>query len=821
MNSRLFIALPLILMSIALLGCGGVSVSSNNHEAVTGVAQKGGFLKDSQVSFARFSNSGASSTQRLDSFVADNKGNFEANLTWNDWTKISVTGIFYNEFSGEDSTRALTLNSITNLNDAQAGVNVNLFTHLVAARTEYLVNHGGDLAVSNRQASSEIKTLLGLTNSNIGKLDLTTNTRSDNAILLLFSSAFLSSNDQNMFATSLGNLTLDFSDNGALDGVFAADFQSIANYSGKKNVLTPIYNNLIKRGYPSPPSQSTLNELPTWINKNPVVKIEGSELGKTITYGEKITLQGIASDSDGDIASYLWTENNVTKGTDLLVELSDLSLGEHFIQFTATDNKGASSHALIKVTVNATNNKAPIVNAGNDQTIRFGESVTLNGTASDSDGSIVSWKWIKNGISRKSGSGSTILSLAINNLSLGAHQFTLAVTDNMGVTSTDTVLVTVIPVNSQNNQAPVVNAGSDRNIKFGEITTLSGSAYDPDGSIDSWKWKNGNNILISGRGSTLSSYTLRNLSIGTHVFTLEVTDNKNAMAHDTVIITVRTESANQPPIANAGSDKTINVGESVTLRGSGHDSDGSITSWRWMQGGHLLKSGTGSTVASYTISNLAIGKHTFTLEVTDNKNAVARDTVIITVSDGVANLPPTANAGSDKIMVELQALELTGHGSDTDGSIASYQWKEGATTLSSNQTLDLKVLSPGTHHLTLVVTDDDGATGSDELVISVKQLSVNLTNQSICRTKYGYNIQITYNLSGNKTGSGNTKVYLYSNPGCTGAQPTPYGDGPATYSIESVAASGASGRMKITSQGRTSIRSIVIDASTGKVTAIH
>ncbi len=906
--SRIFVFLLLV---ITFSGCGGSS--KNQQTGITGIAQKGDFLKDSQISFARFSNTGASSTERLDGLILSNRGEYAVNLAWSDWTKITVTGIFYNEFLGKDSTSALSLNNISYIHNSLGETNVNLFTHLVAARIEYLVNHGSSVNIANQQALSEIKLLLGLTTNNLNTLDLTKNSHPDNAILLLFSSGFLATNTQQKFATSLDNLTTDFADNGLFDGVSASVFQEIANYSGKRNVFPPIYNNLIAKGYANPPNKSTLDELPNWVNKNPIVNIEGAESGKTILVGETVTLQGTATDPDGQISTYTWLEGTKVKGTDNEVKLNNLSVGEHFIELKVTDNKGASNSALIKITVNSSSNKSPNVRAGSDKTISLGESVTLNGSASDSDGSIASWAWKKGGITRKSGTGSTISPLTINNLPIGEHIFILSVTDNDKAIATDSVKVTV---NAGGNKAPSVHAGSDKSIRLGASVTLNGSASDEDGSIASWAWKKGGIIQKRGTGSTIAPLTVNNLPIGTHQFTLVVTDNDGAMSSDHVIITV-TSASNIAPIANAGFDKTIHVGESVTLNGSASDKDGSIASWAWNKGGIIQKRGTGSTIApltvnnlpigthqftlvvtdndgamssdhviitvtsasniapiasagsnqtitlgdsttltgsgrdpdgsiaswswkkgttvlsngtgstisSYSLSNLSIGSHEYTLEVVDNDGASATDTVVITVVSGSGNIPPTANAGSDKTIVELQSFQLKGQGTDTDGSIASYSWKEGSVNLSSNHTLDLKALSPGTHTLTLTVTDNGGATGSDNVTINVKALKVDLSNQAICRSKYGFNIQVIYSLSGNKTGSGNSELNLWSEPGCTGTRSDPTGIGfsryaPATYVITSVSATGTSGRMAITSQGRSSTRSITIN-SDGRVTTIN
>ena len=85
----------------------------------------------------------------------------------------------------------------------------------------------------------------------------------------------------------------------------------------------------------------------------------------------------------------------------------------------------------------------------------------------------------------------------------------------------------------------------------------------------------------------------------------------------------------------------------------------------------------------------------------------------------VENQPPTADAGTDKTITFGTNDSITGSGADSDGSIASYQWKENGSTLNSSATVSLNGLSVGTHTLTLTVTDNDGATGSDNVVVTV------------------------------------------------------------------------------------------------------
>jgi len=103
-------------------------------------------------------------------------------------------------------------------------------------------------------------------------------------------------------------------------------------------------------------------------------------------------------------------------------------------------------------------NKPPIANAGRDTTIVLPvDSVMLDGSAStDPDGTITSYKWIKiagpvsSNISKPDSSKTSVKTLVA-----GVYKFELTVTDNGGLFSKDTVMITVNalppPVTSSDN----------------------------------------------------------------------------------------------------------------------------------------------------------------------------------------------------------------------------------------------------------------------------------------------------------------------------------------------------------------------------------
>ncbi len=92
-----------------------------------------------------------------------------------------------------------------------------------------------------------------------------------------------------------------------------------------------------------------------------------------------------------------------------------------------------------------------------------------------------------------------------------------------------------------------------------------------------------------------------------------------------------------------------------------------------------------------------------------------------------ANIPPIANAGSDQTVAVGDTVTLDGSASlDADGSIVSYAWEQtgGPTvTLDNPQSAITHFVVPEVTSTTdftfrLIVTDDDGAADSDEVVIT-------------------------------------------------------------------------------------------------------
>ena len=217
-------------------------------------------------------------------------------------------------------------------------------------------------------------------------------------------------------------------------------------------------------------------------------------------------------------------------------------------------------------------------NAGSDESICLGESVTLTA----SGGSSYSWS-----------NGATTKSITVNPNTTTTYTVTVS---EGGNSDSDDVIITVNSVTA--------GAGSNKTITEGDSITLTAAGG------DSYIWSTGEttqNIVVSP--TTTTTYT--------------VTAKKGSCEDtDTVTITVN-EATSSTVTANAGSDESICLGESVTLTASGG------TSYKWS---------TGQTAKSITVSPSS----TQTYTVTVSEGSVSdTDDVIVTVNDVTADAGST------------------------------------------------------------------------------------------------------------------------------------------------------------------------------------
>ncbi len=209
-----------------------------------------------------------------------------------------------------------------------------------------------------------------------------------------------------------------------------------------------------------------------------------------------------------------------------------------------------------------------------------GETATLNGgDSTDVDGDPLSFEWT---LIRVPDGSTAALSdpFAVNptiNIDLpGAYEVQLVVNDGNVDSAPDSVTI------ATGNNPPVANAGEDQLAAVGDTIILDGGAssdVDSDELTFSWALTSvpsGSTALLTGATFVNPTFTID--LPGSYVAQLIVSDGLVDSAPDTVTIS----TTNTAPIADAGPDQSLLVGDTVLLDGSrSFDDDGDELSYFW------------------------------------------------------------------------------------------------------------------------------------------------------------------------------------------------------------------------------------------------
>lgn len=182
---------------------------------------------------------------------------------------------------------------------------------------------------------------------------------------------------------------------------------------------------------------------------------------------------------------------------------------------------------------------------------------------------------------------------------------------------------------------------------------------------------------------------------------------------------------NLPPVADAGTDQNVEVGDTAILDGTGsYDPDDGPLTYRWEQTSGPSVSLSGRTTSQPSFFVAEAGEYTFQLSVDDG-----RDWDLSAVRVTASPLPPvTAHAGSDLTVYSSESVQLFGTGSnDPSGRSIAYLWVQIAgpeVPLLDSTGLAPTFIAPGVSTPTdlifeLTVTASDGRYGMDTVTVTV------------------------------------------------------------------------------------------------------
>ena len=478
----------------------------------------------------------------------------------------------------------------------------------------------------------------------------------------------------------------------------------------------------------------------TWVNDTtmtldtpPVSNASGPYTG---IEGQAIIFNASASydpDPGDNIVSFEWDFNNdgATDATGMEVSWTwnDDYAGQ--VNLTVTDSHGESSTDTTSVNVL---NAPPEVEAGNDQTVNEGDTVSFIGDFTDpgtGDTHTIEWNF-GDGTPGSTGTLEPTHVYADN----GTYTVTLTVTDDNAASTLDILNVTV------ENVAPIVDAGEDQIANEGDIVSFAGSFTDP-GTADTHliEWDFGDGTQISS-GTLTPTHTYADN--GTYVVNLTVTDDDGASTSDTLIVTVN----NVAPVLDECADQTVQWGYTMTFSRSFTDpgDDYWTAEIDWGDGSQeegILSSKIITATHVYSIP----GEYICNLTVRDDDGGVGSGDMQITVTTRATELEYIGDLSaqySDYINLKVQLNDPGNNNPLPDRSISFILGTQTATATTGSDgiaTTSFKLDQPaGSYDIKAEFAGDDSySPDSDTKVmqISKEDTEITYTGDTILPTTAG------------------------------------------------------------------------------------
>ena len=416
-----------------------------------------------------------------------------------------------------------------------------------------------------------------------------------------------------------------------------------------------------------------------------------------------------SSTDDGEVTAWSWDfDDNSGSSLERHPRYAYAVEGSYDVTLTVTDDNFATGTVTQPVTVTPPPPNSPPT-AG--FTINCtGLTCTFTEQSSDSDGSVTAWSWTFG-----DGTSATTRNPSRTYPATGTYTVTLVATDNGGATGTSARALTV----SGPTFVLSVTSRSDATTQYMVLT---------------WGGASGAMVDVYRNGGLLKTtendgkYTNTRTFVGAATYTYKLCQaGTTVCSNDASVVFGGGGTQNKPPVANFSSSCN---GRDCGFTDMSTDSDGSVTAWSWAFG-----DGTTSTLRNPSHAYAAAGSYEASLLATDDDGATATSKKTVVVAPAGLNSPPTAGFTSSCTGL---TCTFTDQSSDSDGSVAAWSWSFGDGTSATTRNPSRTYPATGTYTVTLVATDNGGATGTNAkaLTVSGPTFVLSVTSRSDATTQY-------------------------------------------------------------------------------------
>lgn len=288
--------------------------------------------------------------------------------------------------------------------------------------------------------------------------------------------------------------------------------------------------------------------------------------------GGTVRFDGSASWWDSDMLNYTWTITNgpeVVNRYTAVTDFTTVAEGNCTAFLTVLGMYDESDNASVTVTVSPdAEDNPPVADAGRYWVVPTNSTVTLDGRGSFDDWGITEYVWtFDDGVTH-------MLVGPVCDYTFedeGTYDICLEVTDTNGNHGSSWTWVMTYAVDNP----PIAEAGPNQTVLEGTEVTLNGSASTDDSEIREYEWTFFNGTDHVWLVGPVVSYVFD--QAGTFAVVLTVVDDMGNSATDLATVTV----TRPPPVADAGADMVIEVGEGCRFNGTGSSAAGSEPSFVW------------------------------------------------------------------------------------------------------------------------------------------------------------------------------------------------------------------------------------------------
>ncbi len=416
-----------------------------------------------------------------------------------------------------------------------------------------------------------------------------------------------------------------------------------------------------------------------------------------------------------DGAPYVGYDNQTWSSGALIVDIDGLLKGTYNFTLVIQDESDFTNSDTVIVTVY--DGTFPATTSPEDITYSEG-NVGNNITWVVTDAYARNYTIYQNGtpvqghIDRTWSNGDLILD--IDGLARGVYNFTLVLQDESGLTTIDTVILTVL------DTTPPAFSTTPQNMTFAEGDSVPDLQWIvSDVHPGNYSISVNTSVVQTGMWVDLITYSIVNLPEGSYTIVLTVLDESGNQNVSVVYVTVLDTTA---PVIDNPSDVQFELGttgNTVVWTGT----DNHPENYSIYVDDILVESGTWSSTVEFTV-DMQLGVYNVTIVLFDRAGNSVSDTVFVTVADTIA--PQVTPVPSELNVIHESNTYLNFTATDLDpGTYTIYQ---NGTVVDSGDwisgekiSLSLSDLELGTYNISMVFTDGSGnASPTVTVIVTVR-----------------------------------------------------------------------------------------------------